>query len=90
MMEINFTFTFRLHQYQGDDGNQFYIYIQITTIPRRRWNTILYLHLDYNKTMETMEINFTFTFRLQQCHGDGGNQFYIYIQIKKISPKRWK
>ena len=45
---------------------------------RRRWKLILYLHLDYNNTTKMMEINLIFTVRLQQYHGDDGNQFYIF------------
>ena len=40
MMEINFIFTFRLQQCHEDDGDQFYHYIEITTIPRRRCKSI--------------------------------------------------
>ena len=39
----------------------------------------LYLHLNFNNTTDMMEINCKFTFRLQQCHEDDGNQFYHYI-----------
>ena len=39
----------------------------------------LYLHLNFNITTDMMEINCLFTFRLQQCHEDDDNQFYLYI-----------
>ena len=79
MIVINFVFTLRLQQYRGDDGNQFYIYIQITTIPRSRRKSIFYLHLDHNITTEMMVINFIIIFRIKQYYGDDGNQFGIYV-----------
>ena len=42
----------------------------------------LYLHLDYNNTTKTMEINVIFTFRLQQYLKDDGNQFIFTFRLQ--------
>ena len=71
------------------------------TKPRKLWKSILYLHLDYNNTTETMEINFLylhynitteiveinfiFTFRLQQYHEDDGNQMNFTIRLQQVT-----
>ena len=46
---------------------------------------IIYLHLEYNKTTEIMEINFIFTFRLQQYHGDDRNQFIFTFRLQQYN-----
>ena len=45
----------------------------------------LHLHSEYNNTTKTMEINFIFTFRLQQYHEDDGNQMNFTIRLQQVT-----